>query len=94
MGFVFEVVAADAHGHTKGFEAVGPHSGGNAVRQGQENVMRRLRGLHVVLYNRSGTVLRTLPFCAYGTKSVSCELQRAFAAIKCFLEHFNGVQTI
>ena len=33
-----------------------------------------------------------LPFCACGTKSVSCELQRAFGAIKCFLKHFNGVQ--
>ena len=37
-------------------------------------------------------MLRTLPFCAAGTKSVSCELQRAFGAIKCFLKHFNGVQ--
>jgi len=33
-------------------------------------------------------VLRTLPFCAAGTKSVSYELQRAFGAIKCFFKHF------
>ena len=37
-------------------------------------------------------MLRTLPFCACGTKPVSCELQRAFGAIKCFLKHFIGVQ--
>ncbi len=37
-------------------------------------------------------MLRTLPFCACGTKSVSCELQRAFGAIKCFFKHFNGAQ--
>ena len=42
--------------------------------------------------SRSGTVLRTLPFCACFTKSVSCELQRAFGAIKCFLKLFIGVQ--
>ena len=43
-------------------------------------------------FNWSGTVLRTLPFCACDTKSVSCELQRAFGAIKCYFKHFNGVQ--
>ena len=32
-----------------------------------------------------------LPFCACGTKTVSCELQRAFGAIKCFLKHFKRV---
>ena len=37
-------------------------------------------------------MLRTLPFCAFGAKPVSCELQRAFGAIKCFLKHFIGVQ--
>ena len=37
-------------------------------------------------------MLRTLPFCACGTKPVSCELQRASGAIKCFLKHFIGVQ--
>ena len=37
-------------------------------------------------------MLRTLPFCACGTKPVSCERQRASGAIKCFLKHFIGVQ--
>ena len=54
-------------------------------QRNRPDTILRLKSLD---FNRSGTVLRTPPFCAAGTKSVSCELQRAFGAIKCFFKAF------